>query len=259
LGSSIAKVQMARLEQVFALQRPPLRCQVAVALIPKKTSLAYVWTLRSDTERKALAEHLDADWQSTPLPEPRFDVAPTQYAPVLLQDDGRRVLDMYRWGLIPSRAKDPAIGNRIINARADVGEKPALRTAFERRRCLMPASGLYEWQKTLRGKVPHWIHPARGNPLTFARLTPNDAEPVYTYTVLTTTANAFMQRLHDRMPVVLSPGRRDTWLDPDAKPDQLAELLRPAEDDLLATHAVSPRVNAPANDAPQCIEPFGAE
>lgn len=192
--------------------------------------------------------------------EPRYNVAPTQHAPVVLQDHGGRVLDMYRWGLIPFWAKDASIGNRLINARAEtVADKPAFREAYRRRRCLVPASGFYEWQRTAEGKVPHWIHPADGGLLTFAGLweewRPEDAEPVRTYTILTTRANGFMRRIHDRMPVVLSPGERDAWLGPDASTRDLEALLGPGPEDLLAAYPVSTRVNSPANDDPRLILP----
>lgn len=211
-----------------------------------------------------LTEHLKARWRSARLAAPRFNIAPTQHAPVLLRDQGENVLDMYRWGLIPFWAKDPAIGNRMINARAEtVREKPAFRSAFERRRCLVPASGFFEWQKAGKSKVPHWIHPADGDLLTLAglweRWAPEDAEPVYSYTILTTGANSFMQRLHERMPVIIPPGERDVWLDPEAEAQALVELLHPAPEALLAAHPVSTLVNAPSNDMPECIEAFGGE
>ena len=210
-----------------------------------------------------LAEQLEPEWRSAPLPGPRFNIAPTQYAPVLLQDGDAPVLDMYRWGLIPAWARDPSIGNRMINARAEtVREKPAFRTAFDRRRCLVPSSGFYEWQKTGKTKIPHWIHPADGELLTFAglweRWAPEDAEPVYTYTILTTAGNRFMQPLHERMPVIIPRDARREWLDSRAEPDQLTDLLQPAPEDLLAAHPVSTLVNAPGNDLAECIEPFGA-
>jgi putative SOS response-associated peptidase YedK len=211
-----------------------------------------------------LTEHLKARWRSARLAAPRFNIAPTQHAPVLLRDEDENVLDMYRWGLIPFWAKDPAIGNRMINARAEtVREKPAFRSAFGRRRCLVPASGFFEWQKAGKSKVPHWIHPADGDLLTLAglweRWAPEDAEPVYSYTILTTGANSFMQRLHERMPVIISPEERDVWLDPEAEAQALVELLRPAPEALLAAHPVSTLVNAPSNDMPECIEAFRGE
>ena len=173
------------------------------------------------------------------------------------------MLAMYRWGLIPSWAKDPAIGNKMINARAEtVRQKPAFRSAFERRRCLVPVSGLFDWQKAGKSKIPHWIHPADGGLLTFAglweRWSPEDAEPVYSYTILTTGANTFAQRLHDRIPVIVPSEERDRWLDSAAKPDQVADLLSPAPAGVLHAHAVSTLVNVPGNEPPECIQPFQA-
>ena len=209
---------------------------------------------------KQIAGQLGAVLRSASAEEPRYNVAPTQHAPVLLQESGARILDMYRWGLIPFWAKEASIGNRMINARAEtVAEKPAFRDAYKRRRCLIPASGFYEWQRTDDGKVPHWIHPAEGGLLTFAGLweewRPEDAEPIGTYTILTTSANGFMQRIHDRMPVVLSPEERDVWLDPEAGARDLGALLGPGPEDLLEAHPVSTRVNSPANDDPRLIQP----
>jgi putative SOS response-associated peptidase YedK len=208
-----------------------------------------------------LAAAFEAAWRC-PEPElPRFNIAPTQHVPVLLSDAGRRVLDVFRWGLIPWWAKDASIGNKMINARAEtVVEKPAYRSAFERRRCLVPATGFYEWKKTPDGKVPHWIHPADGAPLTFAGVWESwrpvkDAEPVLTFTILTTTPSADVAALHDRMPVVVAREDRDAWLGPETPRVDLVSLLRPAPDGLLATHPVSTAVNRPAIDGPELIEP----
>jgi putative SOS response-associated peptidase YedK len=207
---------------------------------------------------KATAEQLHAELRSASA-EPSYNVAPTQHAPVVVHEGGARYLDMYRWGLIPFWAKDPSIGNRMINARCETApEKPAFREAFKRRRCLVPVSGFYEWQKTPYGKVPHWIHPADGELLTFAGLweewRPKDAEPVHSYTILTTAANPFMQQLHDRMPVILSPEEREVWLDSTASAYALKALLRPGPADLLQAHPVTTRVNTPANNDPRLIE-----
>ncbi len=191
-----------------------------------------------------LTEHLKARWRSARLAAPRFNIAPTQHAPVLLREESEAVLDMYRWGLIPSWARDPGIGNRMINARAEtVREKPAFRGAFERRRCLVPASGFFEWQKADKSKVPHWIHPAHGDLLTLAGLweqwAPEDAEPVYSYTILTTGANSFMQRLRERMPVIVQEEDRDRWLDPEAEPETSPSCSSPHPKDC------SPRTRCP--------------
>jgi len=208
-----------------------------------------------------LAAAFQASWQCAEPELPRYNVAPTQHVPVLLTAGGRRVLDVFRWGLIPSWAKDPSIGNRMINARAEtVVEKPPYRAAFQRRRCLVPATGFYEWKKTPGGKVPHWIHPADGLPLTFAGVweawrPAKDAEPVLSFTILTTTPSADVAEVHDRMPVVVAAADRDPWLDPASPPDALLPLLRPAPDGLLRMYAVSTTVNRPAFDGPELIAP----
>ena len=208
-----------------------------------------------------LAAAFEAAWRCEEPQLPRLNIAPTEHAPVLLLKDGRRVLDVFRWGLIPSWATDAKIGNRMINARAEgVLEKPAYRAAFQRRRCLVPASGFYEWKKVGKVKVPQWIHPADGLPLTFAGLweawrPAKDAEPVLTFTILTTTPSADVAGIHDRMPVIVAPLDRDAWLDAGTAPADLAALLRPAPDGLLLHHAVSTAVNRPAYDGPELIVP----
>jgi putative SOS response-associated peptidase YedK len=169
------------------------------------------------------------------------------------------VLDVFRWGLIPAWAKDAKIGNKMINARAEtVLEKPAFRTAFQRRRCLVPAGGFYEWMKGPGGKVPHWIHPAQGGTLTFAGLWESwrggpDGRPVHSFVILTTAPSRDVASLHDRMPVIVAPEDRDGWLDPGAQAEDLAELLRPAPDGTLRAHPVSTAVNRPGHDGPELI------
>lgn len=207
-----------------------------------------------------LAAAFGAAWRGDEPRLPRYNVAPTQDAPVLLRDGEVPVLDVFRWGLIPSWAKDMAIGNKMINARAEtVIEKPAYRTAFARRRCLVPVSGFYEWKKTSGGKVPHWIHPADGAPLTFAGLWESwrpakDAAPVHTFTILTTTPCRDVESIHDRMPVIVAPDDRDGWLDPETPAPDLVALLRPAPDGLLRAYAVSTAVNRPTYDGPDLLE-----
>jgi putative SOS response-associated peptidase YedK len=208
-----------------------------------------------------LAAAFEAAWRCAEPELPRYNIAPTQHAPVLLSDAGRRVLDVFRWGLIPSWARDPAIGNKMINARAEtVLEKPSYRMAFQRRRCLVPASGFYEWQKTKGGKVPRWIHAVDGQPLTFAALWESwrpakDAEPVLSFTILTTSPSADVSMIHDRMPVVIAAADRDAWLDAGSSTDDLAALLRSAPDGTLQSYAVSTAVNRPSYDGPELIEP----
>lgn len=209
-----------------------------------------------------LAKLLDAQWGTEPPPLPRFNVAPTQDAPVLLRArEGGLALEAMRWGLVPSWAKDPSIGNRMINARAEtVGEKPAYRTALAKRRCLVPASGFYEWQARPGGKVPHWIHPRQGGLLTLAGLweawrAGPDAPWLRTFTILTTAPSDDVAALHDRMPVLVPPAARDAWLDPAAPADVVAALLAAAPAGTLAAHPVSTAVNRPAVDLPELILP----
>lgn len=211
-----------------------------------------------------LAEAMAAEWRCDAPELPRYNVAPTQNAPVLLVHEGMRVLDVFRWGLVPSWAKEISIGSKMINARAEtVLEKPSYRTAFQRRRCLVPAGGFYEWRKTPAGKVPQWIHPVEGGPLTFAGLWESwrpakDAAPLHTFTILTTTPSADVAGIHDRMPVILDGAGRDAWLDAATPADDLAALLRPAPDGMLRAHAVSTAVNRPTYDGPDLLVPVEA-
>jgi putative SOS response-associated peptidase YedK len=215
---------------------------------------------------------------------PRFNIAPTQLVPVvrnrtaegqrlaiIRRADGaaERELVTVRWGLIPSWARDPAIGNRMINARAEtVAEKPAFRAAFKARRCVVPASGFYEWKRQGRGpKQPYLIQRRDGQPMGFAGLWETWADPatgevVTTCTIVTCAPNELMAELHDRMPVILDPADYDAWLDP-ADPrgadPRGAELLRPCPAEWLEAVPVSTRVNSPRNDDPSVIQPEGEE
>lgn len=206
-----------------------------------------------------LAGALHAAWEGAPLREPRYNLCPSQHAPVLLRgEDGPR-LTMMRWGLIPFWAKEGTSKYAMNNARSEtVAEKPAFRAAFRARRCLVPMSGFYEWHAAPGGKVPHWITGTDGEVLLVAGLWEewrgHDAEPVRTFTVLTTGANTFMSAIHDRMPVFVDGPDREVWTDPDADADALAKLLRAAPDDRLRAHPVSTRVNSPRNDEPSLIE-----
>ncbi len=203
---------------------------------------------------------------------PRYNIAPTQQVPIVrwsAPDEGDtsasslRMLSMARWGLVPFWAKDPAIGNRMINARGEtVSHKPAYRAAFRRRRCLVPADGFFEWQQCSSGKQPWFIRAAAGQPLALAGLwetwSPDDGEPLHSCTIITTAANGFMRPLHDRMPVILDAAGREAWLDRAASPDTLQAVLVPAPDDALEAWPVSRRVNRPANDDAALLEPVPA-
>jgi putative SOS response-associated peptidase YedK len=195
--------------------------------------------------------------------ETSFNVAPGQGVPVVWDDGSGRRLDAFRWGLIPSWAKDPSIGNRLINARAEtVAEKPAFRQAFLRRRCLILADGFYEWKAQGGRKVPFHIT-VKGQPVfPFAGLweiwAPEDGEAVRSCCIVTTAANDFMREIHERMPVILDPAGYGPWLDPKNRDAAaLLALLKPFPSGMMRAHPVSTRVNSPKNNDPACILPLG--
>lgn len=190
----------------------------------------------------------------------RYNIAPTQQVPIIRLVDGERQLSQVRWGFVPFWAKDPKIGSNMINARADtVAKAPAFRVAFKRDRCLIPASGFYEWQK--RGELPKQpmhIGMKDGAPFAFAGLWstwgPKDGEQLQTCTIITTEPNELAAPIHNRMPVILAAHDYARWLDTEL-PDAEA-MLRPYPADEMRVFAVSTRVNSPKNDDPDVIEPL---
>lgn len=192
---------------------------------------------------------------------PRFNIAPAQEVLAIVRAGDQPRAGWMRWGLIPFWAKTPAIGHRMIMARADtIATKPAFRDAFRRRRCLIVADGFYEWRRVGATKVPMWIHRTSRRPFAFAGLwdrwrPPDGGSPVVSCTIVTTEANDALRAIHERMPVILPPAARAAWLDPATEPAALAALLRPYPDDDLEAHAVSGLVNSPKNDVPECIAP----
>ena len=212
---------------------------------------------------QAVAEAFGLD----PVPEelaPRFNIAPSQAVAAVPNLDPRH-LDWLRWGLVPSWAKDPAIGNRMINARAEgVADKPSFRSAFRRRRCLVLADGFYEWKRDGKRKVPMYIRMKSQAPFALAGLwetwKPKDdasGAPLRTCAIITTAPNEALAEIHDRMPVILPPDAYDLWLDPgDPGREALAGLLRPYPAAQMEAYAVSTMVNAPANDRPECVDPI---
>jgi putative SOS response-associated peptidase YedK len=236
-----------------------------------------------------------------------YNVSPGQDAGVILYDSGY-CYDRYRWGLIPSWAKDPTIGNRMINARAEtISEKPAFRKAFMQRRCLIPADGFFEWKKLDGRKIPYYIFSSSGKPMSFAGLWeswypveiryhgsaeapeekeekkrgiakpsyhrgaetharydnmkplseyPSKQKPLHTFTIITTQANERLKELHDRMPVIIPPDKRELWLNPAIKDiNLLLDLLIPLPEKELDFYEVSRIVNSPENNSPECIIP----
>jgi putative SOS response-associated peptidase YedK len=191
---------------------------------------------------------------------PNYNVAPTQEVAGLVEEEEKRKLEMFHWGLIPSWAKDPAIGNKMINARAEtVSEKPSFRSAFKKRRCLILADGFYEWQKTDDGKQPYYIKMEDDSPFAFAGLWEfwdKYGEEIRSGTIITTDANDLMNEIHHRMPVILHPEDYGLWLDPDFdEKEALTALLKPYPSDAMEAYPVSRRVNKPANNEPSVLEP----
>lgn len=193
---------------------------------------------------------------------PRYNIAPTQWVPAVRADaDGARALVMLRWGLLPSWAKDPAMANRMINARAEtVAEKPAYRAAFRQRRCLVLADGWYEWQAAAGGKQPWFIRRRDGEPFGMAGLwerwqPPDGAEPVETCTIVTTAATPGLAAIHDRMPVVIGAAARAAWLDPRTGAGDLQPLLQANVDAEWTAQPVSRRVNNARSEGPDLLEP----
>lgn len=193
----------------------------------------------------------------------RYNIAPSQLIAAIVQDKGSQEnkLKWMRWGLIPSWAKDTKIGYKLINARAEtLTEKPSFRNAFKHRRCLIIADGFYEWQKREKHKQPYYIQLRNKQPFAFAGLwetwQPEDGEAIISCTIITTEANALMQPIHDRMPVILSPDVYEQWLDPTVnQSEDLQETLKPYESEMITT-PVSNVVNNPVHDLPECVKPI---
>ena len=226
----------------------------------------------------ASAEHLavifDAMWEeacrelaSSSLP--RFNIAPTQMAPVVRTLDGARRLSWLRWGLVPSWADDPSIGSRMINARLEsAAEKPSFRKAWRQRRCLVPATHFYEWPRVGARKQPTAITAMANEPgaegavvaLAFAGLWESWHGELESFTILTTEADDVMRPIHDRMPLILPRDRWAQWLDPDwpvpGDPAGMREWLAPSRADPIRAYPVTSLVNAPRNESRACLEPM---
>lgn len=198
----------------------------------------------------------DLDWQ------PHYNVAPLQFVPVIRQrPTGERVVQLLRWGLIPSWAKDASIAGKLINARGEtVGEKPSFRSAFKSRRCIIPASGFFEWQTRLGGKQPFFIQPAQAPVFGIAglweRWSQPDGSPLDTFTIITTAANEAMHAIHDRMPVILQPADFATWLSREVPPDVAGGLVQPCDPAMLIMYPVSKAVGNVRNDSAELIAPI---
>ena len=195
---------------------------------------------------------------------PRYNLAPTQQAPVVVRNGTNEELRFMRWGLVPSWSKDTKDAARCINARSEsVAEKPSFRSAFKHRRCLVPANAFYEWEVTPHGKQPWHIGRKDGALFCFAGLwenwTPKDApeaEPWQTFSILTTNPNALVSRIHDRMPVILPREAFATWLNADTPSEALKPLLVPFDAECMTAWPVTTRMSSARYDKPDSMEPL---
>lgn len=202
---------------------------------------------------------------AAPLPGPRYNIAPSQpVAAVRLSrdPDGGRELAMLHWGLVPSWAKDPSVGSRMINARAEtVPEKPSFRSAWKSRRCLVPVNGFYEWQRRNGRKQPWYIRMRNERPFAIAglweRWEPSSGDPLESCTLITTGPNELLAPIHARMPAIIAPEDFDLWLAaPPGEGEKLLFLLRPYPAEAMAAVEVGLSVNNPSNDSPDLISPL---
>jgi putative SOS response-associated peptidase YedK len=206
---------------------------------------------------------------ATDLPGEQFNVAPTDEVAAVVEHHGERVVDAFRWGLVPFYAKTRKDAARLINARSETVETaPAFRNSFARHRCIIPADAFYEWRRepnpatgrTVRSE-PFAVRRSDGEPLALAGLwsswrDPDTAARLYTCTILTTDPNELVARIHNRMPVVLDPTGWDAWLGEGTPAEQLRSLLRPAPAEQLDAYAVSPAVNNVRNEGPELLAPL---
>jgi putative SOS response-associated peptidase YedK len=194
--------------------------------------------------------------------EPRYNIAPSQSVPVIVRNGDHNEAKLMKWGLVPSWAPDPSIGNRMINARAEtLLEKPSFRNLVAQRRCLIPADGFYEWRREGNRKVPVWIHLKKKEPFAFAGLwdswrNPQEGDVLNTFTIITTEPNSLLRPIHNRMPVIYDAAMGRQWLEHSFdRAMTLAAVLRPWPSEFMEAWDVSPMVNSPENDAPECIRP----
>src|SRR5262245_45189578 len=204
---------------------------------------------------------------SNTLPDvqPRFNIAPTQKLPVIVRNSPN-AMALMQWGLIPWWSKEPQVSYSTINARAENLLKSSVyKKPFQRQRCLVPASGFYEWQQTSGGKQPYYIHVQDNDLFAFAGLydiwRDKHGQELHSYTIITTTPNDLVAPIHNRMPVSLHRDAEAAWWDIDADPARLLSVLKPYPADEMSAYRVSTWVNSPSNDTPQVLEPLeqGAE
>ncbi len=210
------------------------------------------------TDARKLAREFKVE--EVPEVEPRYNIAPTQDVLSVRQIEDEREAVFLKWGLVPSWAKDVSMGAKLINARSEtVTEKPSFREAFKKRRCIIPADGFYEWQRTEGRKQPYFFRMKDERPFGFAglweRWEGEDKRVINSCTILTTEANEVMRPVHDRMPVILHPDDYELWLGAEARElDYVKELLRPYPADEMSGHPVGVAINSPRNQGATLIE-----
>lgn len=215
----------------------------------------------TDPSPRRLTARFDLDGSFELDERPRFNIAPTDAVIAIRRtEEATMQAGRLRWGLLPGAWATKRRGRPLINARAEtVASQPAFRESFERRRCLIPADGFYEWRRDEHGKRPVWFSSPDGEPFAFAgiwaRLEPAGAEPVTSCALLTCPPNQVVGAVHDRMPVVLSRATERAWLDPEAPSERLSELLVPAPDGRLVAREVGEAVNNVREDGPHLLEP----
>ncbi len=215
---------------------------------------------------KDIAKEFKVGRKNANLFEPRYNIAPSQMIDVVFEPENERILSQLKWGLVPSWSKDAPTSKGLINARAEtITEKPSFREAFKSRRCIIPASGFYEWQKKGTGaKQPFYFYLKEKEVFGFAGLweewlDKQTGELLETCTIITTGANDVLKPVHDRMPVILKPESYDEWLDAKVKDtDKLQKLLVPYSAGEMSSHAVSRSVNIPDSDSPDLITPLNS-
>lgn len=192
------------------------------------------------------------------LYEPRYNAAPGQNILVIPEESPNKA-DFYRWGLVPGWAKDPKIGNKLINARAEtVAEKPAFRSAFKRYRCLVPADGFYEWDKKSGTRVPYRFTFKDGKIFAFAGIydhwTDKNGNELKSFSIITTQANRPVSQVHDRMPIILMPDDEYHWLNQDLDLEEAKKILKPYSEMELEMYEISKMVNNPKNDVAEVVQ-----
>ena len=216
----------------------------------------------SQAKPKEIEKEFDVKVSDNELFTPRYNIAPTQTIAAVLESDGKRIIEGLRWGLIPGWAKDQSIGSKMINARAEtLAEKPSFKNAFRSHRCIIPASGFYEWQKQTKGaKQPFYFRIKDKDIFGFAGLYEHwldkeTGEQIETCTIITTEANKVLEPIHERMPVILKPEDYEQWLDAKEKDtDKLQKLLALYPSEEMESYQVSKAVNSLSNDSPELLE-----